>query len=104
MHAGSAAADQPRPIREICDEHEGEWLLIKILDASAPMGDAPGLLLAHSSEYGAMFKAERKIRKLDSTSELTIVGGGTKFGDGAALRRALARIAAEEDWVSVNNW
>ena len=83
------------PVREICDLHQGEWLLIKILDADAPAGDARGQLLAHGPDRVAMFKAARKARKQDPTALLTIVGGGTKFGDGAALRESLARIAAE---------
>lgn len=73
MRAGSATADPPRPIREICDEHEGEWLLIKILDASAPMGDAPGLLLARTALTAARCskpreRSESKIQPRSSPS------------------------------------
>jgi hypothetical protein len=32
-----AAAELPKPIREICDEHVGGWLLIKILDGDMPL-------------------------------------------------------------------
>ena len=99
-----AGSDQPVPLREICDRYEGEWLLVKILDAAAPAGDEPSILLGRGSDRAAMFKLERKVRKQQPRALLTIVGGGTKFGDGEALRKSLARIAAEEDWVSVNGW
>ncbi len=92
------------PISEICDRFEGEWMLIKILDASVPTGTAPGQVLARGPDRSAMFKAERKARKQEPRALLTILKGGTKFGDGDALRRALARIAAEEEFVSVNPW
>lgn len=41
-----SAETEPLPITELCHRHEGDWLLIKILDSSLPMGDAPGLVLA----------------------------------------------------------
>jgi hypothetical protein len=104
MKAGSPTTLRGTPIREICDQYEGEWLLIRILDASRPLGDSPGQLLAHGPEWGVVFKADRRARKEAPTAVLTIIKGGTKFGDGDALRRPLSRIAAEEEWVSVNNW
>lgn len=98
-----AGSDQPVPLRDLCEQHEGEWLLVKILDPAAPAGDAPSLLLAHGPSQAAMFKAERKVRKEDPRACLSIVGGGMKF-DGESLRKGLARIAAEEEWVSVSPW
>lgn len=97
-------AELPLPLRELCDRYEDEWLLVKILDWTVPAGDQPCILLARGSSRAAMFATERKVRKQDPKACLSVVGGGTKFGDGAALRKALARIAAEEDWVSVNPW
>ena len=38
-------SEEVLPVREISDRHEGEWLLIKILDSTLPMGDAPGQVL-----------------------------------------------------------
>lgn len=57
----------------------------------------------HGPNQAAMFKAQRRARKQEPTACLSIVRGGMKF-DGESLRKALARIAAEEDWVSVNPW
>ena len=45
-----------------------------------------------------------KARKREPNANLSVMLGGGKFGDGEALRRALARVAAEEEFVSVNNW
>lgn len=104
MRESSGRSDEPVPLREICERHEGEWLLVKILDAAASAGDEPSVLLAHALDRAAMFKVERKVRKQDPGALLTIVGGGTKFGGGEALRASLARTAAEKDWVSVNSW
>lgn len=104
MRSPSSTALTVQPIREISDQHEGEWLLIKVLEASGPFGDAPGQLLAHSPDWGAVFRADRRARKQEPMAVLAILKGGTKFGDGDALRQSLARIAAEEDWGSVNGW
>ena len=101
--AGSAAAEV-LTIQEIADRHEGEWVLIRILDSSGPMGDAPGIVLAHGPDRNRMSKDLFKARKREPNANLSVMLGGGKFGDGDALRRALARIAAEEEFVSVNNW
>ena len=100
----SVSAALPVPLRELCDLHEREWLLVKILDPAAPAGDAPSILLALGTDWAVMFRLQRKVRNRDPRALFSIVGGGMKFGDGQALREALARIAAEEDWVSVNPW
>jgi hypothetical protein len=98
-------SNEPVPLRELCDQYEQHWLLVKILDWTVPEGDQPCILLAHDPSRAAMFRAERKFRKQDPTACLSIVGGGPKFGTLEPLRQAIARIAAgEEEWVSVNPW
>ena len=92
------------PIRELSDRYEGEWLLIKILDPNLPVGDARGELLVRADDRNAIFKAERKIRKQLPSALLTSFRGGMKFGDGEAFRRAIDRIIASGEWVSVNPW
>lgn len=104
MPKSLVVSDPPVPLRDLCDRYETEWLLVKILDWTVPDGDQPCILLAHDLSRAAMFRAERKYRQQDPKACLSVVGGGTKFGDGEALRKALARIAAEEEWVSVNPW
>lgn len=104
MESAPSKAQAVRPIREICNQHEGEWLLIKILDTRVRLSDAPGQVLARGPDRAAMFKADRKARKREPAAVLAILKGGTKFGDGDALRRSLARIATEEEWASVNSW
>jgi hypothetical protein len=104
MPEGFPQSGEPVPVRQLSDQFDGEWLLIKVLDTSAPAGDALGELLAHSPEWSEVFRANRKIRKREPTAPLWILQGGTKFGDGDALRRSLARVAAEEEWTSVNSW
>jgi len=99
-----SSSNQPAPIRQLSDQYDGEWLLIKVLDTAARAGDAPGELLAHSPDWNEIFRANRKARKREPTAPLWILQGGTKFGDGEALRRSLVRIAAEEEWTSVNSW
>lgn len=104
MPKQSANSDEPVPLRELCDRYEQDWLLVKMLDWTVPAGDRPCILLARGPTRASMFAAAGKVRKHDQTSCLSVVGGGTKFGDGEALRKALARIAAEDEWVSVNSW
>lgn len=104
MHQPAPVETQALRIDDIRRRHEGEWLLVKILDTGVPLGEAPGEVLAQGTDRMAMFKAERKVRKKDPTAALAIVAGGDKFGDGDVLRRELARIAAEEEFVSVNPW
>ena len=103
MHDELAVRTEVLPIGAISERYGGEWLLIKILDASLPMGDAPGIVLAHGPDRNGMFKAERKARKHDPRALLTVLQAGERFGDGETLRQELTR-AAEEEFVSVNNW
>ena len=51
-----------------------------------------------------MFKAGCKALQADPSVALTVVHGGKALYDGDAFRRGLARIAAEEAWMSVNSW
>ena len=104
MPKGSPQSNQPTSIRQLSDQYDGEWLLIKVLDTTVPAGDALGQLLARSPDWNDVFRADRKVRKRDPSALLWILQGGTKFGDGEALRRSLIRIAAAEEWTSVNNW
>src|SRR5437867_2544096 len=92
-------------LRELCERYTDDWLLVEILDVTAPAGDEPCVLLAHGPSRAAMFKAERKARIRDPRACLAIEGGATKFGTLEPLRQAIARIASGEDeWVSVNSW
>ena len=103
--ARAKPADEEMPrLQEILDRHDGEWVLVKILDPHGPRGDAPSVALAHSSDRKRMSKELFRARKREPNALLGVMLGGGKFGDGEALRRALARIAAEEEFVSVNNW
>jgi len=95
--------DEPRSEREICDHYVGYWLLVKMLDPTAHAGEGRCLVLARSPKRAAMFNAVPQVRKQHPDAVLSVIGGGTKF-DGEALRESLARIAHEEEWVSVNNW
>ena len=101
---GSPAQTTTLSIDEIRACHEDEWLLIKILDAATIFGDTRGEVLAHGPDRKGMIKAELKVAKRDPDAALTVVHGGTNLHDGEAFRRELARIAAEEEWVSVNPW
>jgi len=101
---GSRAQTTPLSIDEIRACHQDEWLLIKILDTATTFGDAPGEVLAHGPDRKGMIKAELKVAKGDPEAALTVVHGGTNLHDGEAFRRELARITAEEEWVSVNPW
>lgn len=101
--------DEPRvqevlTLQEIADRHVGEWVLIKILEDSYPIGNAPGIVLAHGPDRNKMSRELKKAWKREPSALLTVMLGGGKFGDGEALRRSLARIAAEEEFVSVNPW
>ncbi len=104
MEEPQQSHSQPQSINEIQSCYEDEWLLIKILDMKMPFGQAPGVLLAHGPDRKGIFRAELKVRKHDPSAALTVVHGGKDLHDGAAFRRELARIAAEEEWVSVNAW
>src|SRR5438270_10534466 len=94
----------PASIDDIRGRYEDEWLLIKILDTTVELGQAPGELLAHGPHRGGMFKASRKALQADPSAALTVVHGGKALHDGDAFRRELARIGAEEAWLSVNSW
>ena len=91
-------------IREIDERYAGEWALIKILDPPVPMAEAPGVVLAHGPDRQRMSKELVKAHRREPDALFTVMLGGGKFGDGDALRRALDRIAAEEEFVSVNPW
>lgn len=104
MEQAPSVERYPQGIDEILEHHEGEWLLIEVLDTTVPLGKSPGVVLAHGPDRNAMFKAERKARKREPKAVLAILGGGIGLADGDALRRELARVAAEEEWVSVNKW
>ena len=104
MPGGKLVPEQVLTIQEIADRYEGEWVLVKILDLSGPRGEAPGVVLAHGPDRKKMSTELKKAWKRDPNSHLWVMQGGGKFGDGEALRRALARIAAEEEFISVNNW
>ncbi len=98
------AAGAAEPLRQICRKHPYEWLLVKILDPSAPAGDGLCLLLAHGHDWRSVYKASRQVRKGDCEAALEILHGGTTFGDGAALCNAISRISATDEWISVNRW
>jgi hypothetical protein len=68
------------------------------------MGDAPGIVLAHGPDRKKMSKELKQAWKREPNALLSVMLGGGKFGDGEALRRSLARIAAEEEFISVNPW
>jgi hypothetical protein len=90
---------------EIASRYEGEWVLVKILEPTVPRRDAPGIVLAHGPDPKPLSKQLVKVHKREPDSLLTVMlGGAIRFGDGETLRRELARIAAEEEWVSVNPW
>jgi hypothetical protein len=90
---------------EIARRYEGKWVLVKILDSSLPRRDAPGIVLAHGPNDQRMTNAVLKAHKREPEAHLTVMLGGVdQFGDGDTLRRALARIAAQGEFVSVNPW
>ena len=91
-------------LQQILDRYDGEWVLVKILNPAGPRGDAPSVALAHGPDRKRMSKELYKARKREPNALLGVMLGGGKFGDGEALRKALARIATEEEWVSVNPW
>lgn len=88
-------------INDICDRYDGEWVVIKILDASLPMGEAPAQVLAHGADRARMSKELLRAHRGEPTAVLTVLRAGYRFGDGETLRREIARIAADE-FVSVN--
>ena len=104
MVDSESAPEQVQRLQEILDHYDGEWVLVKILDPGGPRGDAPSAALAHGPDPKRLSKELFKARKREPNALLGIMHGGGKFGDSEALRRALARIAAEEDFVSVNRW
>jgi hypothetical protein len=104
MAGAEPAAEEVVRLQEILDRYDGEWVLVKILDPNCPRGDAPSVALAHGSDRKRMSKELYKAWKREPDALLGVMLGGAKFGDGEALRRALQRIAAEEEWVSVNAW
>lgn len=105
MARGEPAAEEVERLQEILDRYDGEWVLVKILDPKITGGDAPSVALAHGPNRKHMSKELFKARKREPTALLGVMlGGGDQFGDGDALRRSLARIAAEEEFVSVNSW
>jgi hypothetical protein len=97
-------AEEVLRLQEILDRHDGEWVLVKILDPRGPRGDAPSVALAHGPDRKRMSKDLFKAHKREPHALLGVMLGGGKFGDGEALRRALVRIAAEEEFISVNSW
>lgn len=101
---GSQAGAASQSIDEIRACYEDEWLLIKMVDPASTFGEGPGEVIAHGPDRKGMIKAELKAAKRDPLATLAIVHGGKNLHDGAAFRRGLVRIAAEEVWVSVNSW
>lgn len=91
-------------MRELSAEFEGEFLLIKILENHGHPGDRPAELLAHSNDWNALSRQSRKVHKHEPEALLTILQGGTRWGDGESLRLEIARVAAGEEWVSANGW
>ena len=96
-------AEEVAKLQEVLDRHKGEWVLIKILDPSAPRGEAPSVGLAHGPDRKRMSTALFKAWDREPNALLGVMLGGGKFGDGEALRQGLARAAGEE-FISVNNW
>lgn len=94
------------PLREICREHADEWLLVKILDTSAPDADGLCVLLARGRERNSLYNASRKVRKHDPEAPLQVVHGAQKWGREAAeaLRDNIERLKNRGDWLSVNPW
>lgn len=102
MPKSTVASDQPVRLRDLCAQYEQDWLLVKILDTTAPPGDEPCILLARG-DRAAMFKAAKKALKQLPKAPVAIVGGGTKFGTLDPLRQAIARIVAgKEEPVSIS--
>jgi hypothetical protein len=95
---------QPQSIDDIRRHYADEWLLIQILDPTKTFGQAPGTMLAHGPGRAGMFKAARKALNAIPTAALAVVYGGKDLHDGDAFRRELARVAAKEEWDSVNPW
>ena len=104
MTDSESAPERVQRLQEILDDHDGEWVLVKILDPSGPRGDAPSVALAHGPDRKRLSKELFKAHKREPNALLGVMHGGGKFGDGEALRRALTRIAAEEEFISVNRW
>lgn len=99
-------SQQPMPLREICREHENEWLLVKILDTAASSGDGPCILLARGPDRNSLYKASRRVRENDREAVLEVLHGGTKWGREAAkaLRDSIEQLKNRGEWVSVNPW
>ena len=104
MTDSESAPERVQRLQEILDDHDGEWVLVKILNPVGPRGEAPSVALAHGPDRKRLSKEFFKARKREPNALLGIMHGGGKFGDGEALRRALSRIATEEDFISVNRW
>ena len=104
MTDSESAPERVQRLQEILDDHDGEWVLVKILNPVGPRGEAPSVALAHGPDPKRLSKELFKAHKREPTALLGVMHGGGKFGDGEALRRALTRIAAEEEFVSVNRW
>jgi hypothetical protein len=104
MPKSEPVAEVVMRLQEILDRYETEWILVKILDPVGPRGDSPSVALAHDLDRKKMSRELKKAWKREPNALLGIMHGGGKFGDGEALRRSLARIAAEEEFVSVNPW
>jgi hypothetical protein len=104
MPKSEPVTEEVMRLQDILDRYETEWILVKILDPNGPRGQSPSVALAHSPHRKRMSKEMEKARQREPQALLGIMHGGGKFGDGEAFRKALARIAAEEEWVSVNPW
>ena len=104
MPAQEPANQEVLPIQAIADRHAEEWVLVKLLDLGGPKAETPAVALAHSPDRKLMSKELKRAWKREPNAHLWIMHGGCKFGDGDALRQSLARIAAEGEFISVNNW
>ena len=82
-------AEEVLPIREIDDRYPGEWVLIKILDSSGPLGDAPGVMLAHGPSRKKMSRELQKTWKREPDALLT--PGRGSWGPAPGLQRQQLR-------------
>src|SRR5947209_5029569 len=97
------ATRDARPINDVSTQYAGEWLLLRLLDATIS-SETPVEVLAHSSDWDEMAESEERARAKNPDDFLWLFAGGTIFGDGEGLRRGVAAACASGEWVSVNDW
>lgn len=87
----------PISFEEASRLYRWQWVLLKVTDIDERGVITHGVVVDHSRHRGKLNRAVKRLHRQEPDAHIFIFLGGTRFGAGDELRRALSEIAERDD-------